>query len=907
VPNLILLNRTILTLLILIFCCRLFAQKEGNIWYFGEKAGLSFNSGSPSALLDGQLITTEGCATISDKNGNLLFYTNGENVWNRQHQIMPNGTGLLGGYSSTQSSVIVPFPGNDSLYYIFTTAQDGDPYGFRYSVVNLKQGNGLGDVTTKNVLLLSNVYEKVSAVRQSNCPNYWVVTKKWDSDEYYAYQITSSGISSPVISATGNFTGGSSHDSKGQLKFSPDGNKVAVAYSISYDFVELMDFNQLTGILSNPLKIIPNPPRNESFSVGCYGVEFSPSSQLLYVGATYIMPPQLTTLYQYNVSYSDPLQIIASKKLINNTEFNYGMQLGPDKKIYLATFNNNYLNVINNPDVEGINCGFVVHAVSLSGLSNVGLPALIQSFFKDPIIATGNCEFQNINFSIQNSSDISAVEWNFGDPLSGAGNISVSTTPLHIYTQQGTYKVRLIYLRTGGCFADTVYKQVYAGPFKLYLGADTTVCAGDTLLLHAKFPNAVNLWSDGTADTLIKVTKPGKYWVRAILNDCWASDTIDVSFQSLPSFSLGRDTTICINSGIILSPHPGFSNITYSWNNGSTTPQIMVDQPGTYWLAITDPVGCKARDTISVSFKSLPQFNLGSDTSLCERNSLQLNANVAGATNYLWSTGATTPTINVTQTSIYWADVTKDQCVYRDSILILVKPLPLVKLGNDTTLCEDQILLLDAKNTGSNYQWQDNSNNQTFLVSKQGLYWAKVMANGCFASDTININYKLKPVFTLGRDTGICESMTIILQPVIQNPQGINYVWSNGVTSPSISITQTGTYGLTVTNLCGSKYDDIVISKGVCKIYVPSAFTPNNDGLNDIFRARFGENVASFKLQVYGRWGEKVFETNDIQKGWDGSIKGIKQSNGLYVWMIKYKIANDPKEELMKGTVMLIR
>jgi len=149
--------------------------------------------------------------------------------------------------------------------------------------------------------------------------------------------------------------------------------------------------------------------------------------------------------------------------------------------------------------------------------------------------------------------------------------------------------------------------------------------------------------------------------------------------------------------------------------------------------------------------------------------------------------------------------------------------------------------------------------------------------------------------------------MTIILQPVIQNPQGVNYVWSNGITSPSISITQTGTYGLTVTNYCGSKYDDIVISKGICKIYVPSAFTPNNDGLNDIFRARFGENVTEFKLQVYDRWGEIVFETNDIRKGWDGSIKGLKQSNGVYVWMIKYKTVTDPKEELMKGTVMLIR
>jgi gliding motility-associated-like protein len=344
------------------------------------------------------------------------------------------------------------------------------------------------------------------------------------------------------------------------------------------------------------------------------------------------------------------------------------------------------------------------------------------------------------------------------------------------------------------------------------------------------------------------------------------------------------------------------------WNTGAASQTINTNQAGSYWLKITENVyGCRYSDTLNIQFKPLPNYSLGSDTSLCERNGLVLNATVTGVTNYLWNTGATTPTINVTQTNIYWADVTKDQCVYRDSINVLFKPLPVVKLGNDTTLCEGENLLLDAGNTGSNYQWQDNSSIQTFLVSRQGTYWTKVVTNGCFSTDTININYKLKPVFTLGRDTGICENMTIVLQPVIQNPQGVNYIWYNGATTPSISVAQPGTYRLTVANYCGSKYDDIMISKGVCKIYVPSGFTPNNDGLNDIFRSKFGENITDFRMQVYNRWGEIVFESNDIRKGWDGNVKGVIQSNGVYVWIIKYKTVTDPKEQLMKGTVMLIR
>ena len=174
-------------------------------------------------------------------------------------------------------------------------------------------------------------------------------------------------------------------------------------------------------------------------------------------------------------------------------------------------------------------------------------------------------------------------------------------------------------------------------------------------------------------------------------------------------------------------------------------------------------------------------------------------------------------------------------------------------------------------------------------------------------SDTITVNYDLKPVFTLGKDTTICEGMTIQLQPTIQNPAGVSYVWNNGVTSSSISITQIGIYSLTATNYCGSKSDDILISKGICKIYVPSAFTPNNDGLNDVFRATYGENITDFRLQVYNRWGQKIFESTDIRNGWDGTMKNLQQPIGTYVWMLRYKTVTDSIEQMMKGTVMLIR
>ena len=145
-------------LLVFSFSCnKLFAQGEANIWYFGGGAGLYFNSGTPIAITDGALKTMEGCATISTSSGSLLFYTDGDTVWNKQHHPMPNGTGLKGDQSSTQAAIIVPKPGSAGIYYVFTTSSyDGSGIQeCRYSEIDMSLSSGLGDVTTNKNILLS--------------------------------------------------------------------------------------------------------------------------------------------------------------------------------------------------------------------------------------------------------------------------------------------------------------------------------------------------------------------------------------------------------------------------------------------------------------------------------------------------------------------------------------------------------------------------------------------------------------------------------------------------------------------------------------------------------------------------------------------------------------------------------
>ena len=221
------------------------AQGEANIWYFGQNAGLDFNSGSPVALINGQLVTDEGCATISNSNGQLLFYTDGITVYNRNHVIMLNGTGLMGHPSSTQSATVVPMPGSNNLYYIFTTDNEHDPNGFRYSIVDMNLDGGNGAVTTtKNVLVYTPTIENLGITKHGNGQDYWIITHGWNSNNFIAYQLTSTGLNlTPIVTPIGQIITGSPTDyvAAGTIKISPSGSKLAFT-SVS-DIAQLFNFN----------------------------------------------------------------------------------------------------------------------------------------------------------------------------------------------------------------------------------------------------------------------------------------------------------------------------------------------------------------------------------------------------------------------------------------------------------------------------------------------------------------------------------------------------------------------------------------------------------------------------------------------------------------------------------------
>lgn len=645
-PLLIYINYFKLCLFVIMFCVmsKGYSQKEYNNWYLGIHAGLTFQSGIPVPLLNSAMYTGEGCATISDKQGNLLFYTDGCTVYNKSHGIMTNGTGLLGSFTSTQSALIIQKPRCKTIYYIFTVYYEGHG-GLNYSIVDIEKDGGLGEIILKNVTLYDTVAEKLTAIRHANGNDIWIITHQFKSNAYLSFLLNPMGITNKFVKSNVGLVlvNQNLENSAGYLKPSPNGKFLCDALC-GLGYFRLMRFDRNNGKLFDPILVLDSVPIHPQNYSGIYGVEFSTNSNFLYTSSE-----NHKRIYQYSVTNYDSIAIVQSKCLIGTTD-NWGaMQLGPNGKIYIAQSTTSFLAVIRDPNLKGIQCNYQDKSFSLSGrITGGGLP---NNPFTGPYIQYDGCYTGSYNFHLTDTS--SFINWNFGD-YGHPNNTAIGNDPNHDYIQAGVYTVTAIYLTDWNTYdTASITVSVNSKP-SLFQSKIIKVCGNNPVTITADSVFDHYNWNTGSTSKQIVVTDPGIYVVTASDCSCTLIDSVEVLS---PHIKGPADTTVC--PGDKLSLTAAYPGATYLWNTGITQASINIQEPGLYWVKINADT-CNVIDSCLVNF-SLLNLDIGKDTVKCSGSSFYLEANGI-YDSVKWWDGQTFPSHVITEPGIYSATAYLSGC-----------------------------------------------------------------------------------------------------------------------------------------------------------------------------------------------------------------------------------------------------
>lgn len=392
------------------------------------------------------------------------------------------------------------------------------------------------------------------------------------------------------------------------------------------------------------------------------------------------------------------------------------------------------------------------------------------------------------------------------DVLASEGNYAWSTGetgPTVTVTEPGTYEVTI----TGeeGCIN---YDQVsiIRNELNVDLGADTTICSSEPIVLNAATSGAFYTWQDGSSSTTFSATAPGLYWAEVRVGECRARDSVLITENPLVALSLGPDVEWCADDSIAVTPNPQFPGLTYEWSDGSSDSSLLItNAPAQITLSATLD-GCTQTDTLLV-IPTFSYFTLGQDTTLCSGESLLLDATLPNTT-YLWQDGSTNPTFLATSGGTYTVALNRADCTIYDTLQITELSFGALDLGADTTLCPGSSLTLTAEIPGANYIWQDQSTDADFTLSTPGLYWVTASLGDCAATDSILVSpHPLNPV-DLGEQQTICAGGTLLLNAA-QN--GASYSWQDGSSSSSYEVTAPGNYSVTVSLGECSSSDDVQV------------------------------------------------------------------------------------------------
>ncbi len=829
------------------------AQYE-NFWAFGGNAGINFNSSPPEAVRT-SLNTREGCASVCSKEGQLLFYTDGTFVWNKDHRVMPNGNDLPGTAvnitsSTSQGTLIVPHPGNSQQYYIFslgdinTTADSGRLY---YSLIDMSLNDGLGDVvdTSKGVLLTKDLTEHLFALPGFDC-NIWLITCSRAGNQFKVYNIGLQGIDTQATVSAGIQGIGQYHGVIGYIDVSPDGRKLAIAQGN----LVLYDFNRRSGQVNHPVILSANA------ATYAYGVCFSPDNTKLYATMEHIV-------HQFDLTTNDSTLIQQSMtRLSSASDHADGMKRGPDGKIYCSGFGNSALQVIQQPNRPGLSCQYEEKGFTLfrGTLASFGLPntiAVLPSYY-NTFTDTVYC----LDSFLLKAKVASGQNYTWQDGYS---------SPERYIKKTGTYWLR--YLAADsicGEYVDTFHITM-PEPKGIYSTTRIAgMCAADTATMQPVYTRGKNyIWEDGSTKKNRIMNRSGIFWIR-YQSDTACAFYVDTFVLSFPekdyTVAFSVDSFACQQQLLSINntSDPRYQNFHWSLGDGSFStlyqPQHIYPKPGSYKIELRGDINDKCSDTYSrivVVDSLIPvRFQVDRDQ-ICVGESIvlthQLHSPAVDHLIWHWGDGRSSgglsshsihsaydkPGLMPITLSVYFRSCPADSF----SIPIQVFPLPLVELYSESGLClKDAPLLL--KNKASN------------------------------------------PVTTY------------------------HYLWNTGATEDHILVREAGQYSLTLSAapLGCRATGTIEISKD-CRIDIPNAFTPNGDGINDYFfpKSMLAAGIQTFKMEIFNRWGQRLFTSSNIfGSGWNGRFNGQEQEHGVYIYIIEIRMANN-NPEYYRGNVQLIR
>lgn len=820
------------------------AQRRTWNWFFGENAGLNFSTGVPLDLTAGQINTDEGCASISSSTGQLLFYTDGVTVWNRLHEPMANGTGLNGDPSTSQSALIVPWPGNNDLYAIFTPAPitsmnvNGRCFCLTYSIVDMRRNGGFGDVVTKNTLLDIDVTEHVTATADCNEGGWWIVVRRRESPAFAAYHFTEAGINTvPSISP---INAGEEIRDAGQMHISPTGDRLIITSPSGS--VLLYNFARSTGVAYDGVDVFDGERIGSS-----YGATFSRDGRFVFI-ATSIESPASTQVYRFDALAADHDAVVASRELLGSlpgTNAFAPAQLGPDGVVYIGRPGMRTLAVISDP--SGPSPTITDNAVFMTGSCRSGLPNLIDWMLAPHVPGDISCELpvaiasdmeacrgDCLRLDDESQGRIDSYSWTIPGAVPPFSRVK---NPLVCFPNGGGYAARLIVANSAGSDTADIIITVNPPP-DLQTIMDTVTCPGGSVQLWASGATSY-AWSptDGLDDpsSATPLASPSRDMTYTVIgrNDEGCTDTAKVKVLVRPLRG-GSDPVICVGGTAQLSAD---SADTYLWSPSTGLDDPMIRRPTASGLIATTPYtvrlqrgACLSVDTVVV--RVVPSFIVQIDAppSACAGEVVEVRATGGGST-FEWSgagvapstTNTTTVTMTGTTTTVIVIARSGD-CIAIDTVDILSGTGPTMTPPPDTAVCAGESVTLTVKGSASSIKWSPTN---TLNVDTGSVVTASPLvsttyyirsSNGdvCFTLDSVSVAVKPSPQIDAGPDKGICIGEETRLSAI---GTADVFVWepADGLSDPTVLSPiarpgRTTTYRLTATNAGCVSIDSVTVS-----------------------------------------------------------------------------------------------